>query len=491
MTESSVNQHQADFLAYQNFDEIYHRLQTDKVLINRIDIFNQENKEVLDTIIMKNYSEDNLSIIPSCQCGELKGAYYMGDVCHKCSTRVVNGLDDSVSFLVWVERPQEVEYFISPIVVANLLDRYKITRPSVRLVEYIMLPNFKIDKKQQKSNLPTLERLDFILKQRGIARGYNSFIQNFFDIIEILEKEFLKKKTPDDGDFVQLLRDNKDKIFSNYLPFPNKILFASETNELGRFVDKSVLSPINTIRRLTGIDLHTRPSYTKQQKVGRSLVDMADFYEKYIEEVIFGKPGLIRQQITAARSHFTGRAVITSIPGIHEHDELHIPWSVGCSLMRPYLLASLERRGWSYRDSVNFLTFQNRIYHPLIDEMFQEFIESSENPNGKKGLLALFNRNPSLHRGSIQLVRITKFKTDPDDHTFSMSDRIGPSFNSDHDGDEMNLYLITTDVVADAVSGLEPYHNVLGLSGPDEMSNNIKFPKTLVTTFSNYFNGLN
>lgn len=56
--------------------------------------------------------------------------------------------------------------------------------------------------------------------------------------------------------------------------------------------------------------------------------------------------------------------------------------------------------------------------------------------------------------------------------------------------DEMNLALIITDVVAASVSGLEPYHNVLGLSGPDEMSGNIKFPKTLITTFSNYFNGI-
>lgn len=480
----------ADRLAYQNFDEIYHRLATDKVLINRIDIFNQETKEVLDSIIMKNYSEDNLSIIPSCQCGELKGAYYVGDVCHKCNTRVVNGLDDAVSFLLWVERPQEVEYFISPIIIANLMDRYKISRPSVKLVEYIMLPSFKIDRKQQKSNLPVLERLDFLLKQHGIPRGYNSFVQNFFKIIEILESEFVKKKTTDEGDFVQLLQDNKHHIFSNYLPFPNKILFASETNELGRFVDRAVLSPINTIRRLTGIDLHTRPSHIKQAKVARSLIDLAQFYEKYIEDVIFGKPGLIRQQLTATRSHFTARAVITSIPGIHEHDELHLPWSIGCTLMRPFILASLYRRGYSYRQACNFLTFHNRIYHPLLDEIFHEFIDSSMNPNGKKGLLALFNRNPSLHRGSIQTVRITRFKTDPEDHTFSMSDRIGPSFNSDHDGDEMNLALIITDVVAASVSGLEPYHNVLGLSGPDEMSGNIKFPKTLITTFSNYFNGI-
>lgn len=424
----------SDYLKYQNFDGIYHRLLTDKILINRIDIFNDEIKAVLDSIIMKNYSEDNLSIIPSCQCGEIKGGYYLGDPCHKCSTRVVNGVDDSISFLLWVERPKEVEYFISPIAIANLLDRYKITRPSVKLVEYIMLPNLKIDKKQQKTNLHVLERLDFLLKQNNIPRGYNSFVKNFFKIIEILEHEFVKKKTSDEGNFLQLMHDNKDQIFSNFMPFPNKVLFASETNELGRFVDRAVLSPINTIRRLTGIDLHTRPSHVKQAKVARSLIDMSEFYKKYIEDVVFGKPGLIRQQLTATRSHFTARAVITSIPGIHEHDEIHVPWSIGCTLMRPFLLASLYRRGYSYRGAINFLTFHNRIYNPLIDEMFNEFIGSSMNMHGKIGLTCLFNRNPSLHRGSIQTVRLTRFKTDPEDNTISMSDRIGPSFNSDHDG---------------------------------------------------------
>ena len=52
----------------------------------------------------------------------------------------------------------------------------------------------------------------------------------------------------------------------------------------------------------------------------------------------------------------------------------------------------------------------------------------------------------------------------------------------------MNLYLILTDVVNKAVENLEPYHNVLGLTGPNELSGNIKFPKTLIVTMSNFFN---
>jgi hypothetical protein len=296
-----------------------------------------------------------------------------------------------------------------------------------------MVPGFKVDKKQQKTNLPVLERLDFLLQQHNIPKGYNSFVQNFFKILEILESEFVKKTT-DDGDFMKLMYDNQAEIFSNYLPFPNKILFASETNELGRFVDKAVLSPINTIRRLTGIDLHTRPSNVKQLKVAKSLLELAPFYVKYIENVIFGKPGLIRQQITATRTHFSGRAVITSIPGIHDHDELHIPWSIACTMLRPFIIKLLMKKGMSYRQADNFLISHNRIYHPELDNIFKTMLASVMDDEGKGGMKVLFNRNPSLHRGSIQLVRVTKIKTDPEDHTLSESYRIGPSHNSDYDG---------------------------------------------------------
>lgn len=416
-------------LKLQNFDEVYNRLTSDKILINNVDIFNTENKELLDSIIMMNYSEDNLSIVPSCKCGELKGEYYVGDICHKCSTTVINSLDDAVSFLLWAEAPKDVERFISPMALMILMSRYKITKPNVKLIEYIMLPNLKIDKKQQKGNLPLLEKLDYLLAQNGISRGYNSFVTHFFKIIEILENEFMKKAKPTDQNFLDFMAANKNNIFSRYLPFPNRVIFATESNELGRFIDKSLLTPINVIRRLTGVDLYTKPSMVKQTKVAKSLIELSQFYDDYMQKSIFPKPGLIRQQIDAARSHFTARAVIVSIAGVHAHDEVHICWSVGCSLLRPYILNCLYRRGYSYKQAINFLIYHNRIYHPVLDEIFQEIIAASHG-----GLKALFNRNPSLHRGSIQTVRITKVKTDAADTTFGMSDRIGPSFNSDHDG---------------------------------------------------------
>jgi hypothetical protein len=475
-------------LVLKSFDELFHRLMSEKFLINEIDIFNTQNKEMLDNFIMKNYSEDNLTLLPQCQMGHLpghlKGSYYLGDVCPLCKTTVTSSIDDAISFLLWLKQPQKVERFISPIVMAFLLRRYRITKPQVSLVEYIMLPNMKIDKKQQRQNQDKLDKLDYLLSRNNIAKGYNSFVQNFFKIIEILEAEFVKHpRSKDPLEFLNFLLKNRNEIFSSYLPFPNKMIFTMESNELGRYFDKSLVSPINVIRRLTGIDIRTLPASMKQARVARSLIDMAYFYEDYLSTKIFSKPGLIRQHVTSERTHFTARAVIVSIAGPHAHDEVHINWSGACTLLRPYILNRLYKRGYSYKNAVNFLLYHNRIYSPILDEIFQEIIAASPG-----GLKAFFNRNPSLHRGSIQTVRITKVKPDPLDPTFSMSDRIGPAFNSDHDGDEMNLYLLTTQKLYRTAKYLEPYNNILGLSGPDEFSNNIKFPKTIVSTLANWAN---
>jgi len=300
----------------------------------------------------------------------------------------------------------------------------------VSLIEHMLVPTYRVDTHHNKANRHHLERLDYLLAQHQIPKGYNSFVQNFFRVIELLETEFYPKGKSDPRDFLSFLRDNEKVIFSNYLPFPNKVVFASETNELGQFFDKSLLlSPINVIRRLSGIDQRVKPSSVKQVKVAKSLIELGGFYENYFRRALFKKEALIRHHINSSRLHFTCRAVIVSIMGIHAHDELHLPWSVAVSLFRPFILRQLELRGYSYREQVRFVMRHNRVYHPLLDEIFKSFIASTE-----RGIIALFNRNPSLHRGSIQRVVITRVKIDPLDTTFAMSDRIAPGFNADHDG---------------------------------------------------------
>lgn len=481
-----------------NFDSLFASQSTSPILINYIDVFNSTNKDFIDSMLLKNYDTDQLSLIPSCSCSELRGNYYIGQICPKCNTPVTSPLENNLSFLIWLAKPQNIEPFISPVILNTLLNRYKIIKPSVRLIEYILLPNFKFEKRTQKKNLDKIEKLDFLLKQHNIKRGYNSFIENFFTIIDILEEHF-NKSNKSDG-FKEYLLKNKDNIFSNYLPFPNKVLFSMESNELGKFIDKNLLKPLNVVRRLTGIDIKSISNYNKQNRIAVSLIDLADFYSNYFKTAIFNKPGLIRQHITSTRSHFTARAVITSIYGPHEYDEVHIPWVVAINLLREHILNRLYERGFNYKQASKFIAENVASYNPLLNEIFNEIINDTtklypenyiNNSIVKLGLPCLMVRNPSLHRGSIQLKRITKVKTEVNDYTISFSVLSFPCYNADVDGDEMNLTLLLTENEIKHAHNFLLHHNVLGLTGPNEFaSGNIKLSKTDVSTLTNYFHGI-
>lgn len=469
-------------LKLQNYDDIFNRTNNEKFILNHQDAFSTENKEMLDNVIMTNYSEDSLSLIPKCVCGELSGAYYIGDMCSVCNTTVSSTVDDNLSFLLWLERPIGVQKIINPIVLFILLSRYKISKPSVRLIEYLLIPGTEVKKKGIKTD-GSLDRLNQLLKENNIPKGYNGFVENFYQVIKLLETYYSKANKKNKEAFYNWLLENKNNIFSNYLPFPNKVIFALDTNELGSFFDKNILGPLNSIRRVTGIDLYDNSIPKKEKKLAKSLIEMAYFYDKYLTYSLFKKPGLIRQHISSTRSHFTARAVITSIVGPHDHDEIHLPWTLSCTLLREHILKGLTNRGMSYKERVNFFISNLRTYNPVIEDIFNDILSFT---NGK--IEIIFIRNPSLHRGSVQAVNITRFKTDVEDKTISIPLALCPNWNSDFDGDSMNLQLVLTEKARNELVNFRPHHSVLSLNGPNVFSDAIKFPKTMISTLSNWYN---
>jgi len=415
-----------DFIS---FDHIYQSTTNDKILINTVDIFNNETRDILNELIVKNYTEDTISLIPKCECGNIQGTYYIGEKCPKCQTTVTQKLNDNINYLIWAKAPDGVQRYISPIVLALLeKKKIKVNKTSIDFVRWLIMPNYRYANTVS-GNSELESKIFGFLKQYKIERNYNSFVDNFAVILNFIREihnNLEPRKAKFNNVFFDTILNNQDKIFSSYLPFPNKIIFAYESNELGKFIDKSIITPLNSIRRLSGIDVRTTTSLSKQNKVANCLYDLASFYKTYLKSNIFSKPGLVRQHILSTRAHFTARAVITSITGPHAYDEIHIPWPVACSLLKEHLLSKLIRRDYTYRKATIFLTDHVRIYHPLMEELFNELLAESGN-----GLKAFFNRNPSLARGSIQTVRITKIKTNLSDNTISMSLMIAPSFNAD------------------------------------------------------------
>ena len=140
-------------------------------------------------------------------------------------------------------------------------------------------------------------------------------------------------------------------------------------------------------------------------------------YNKYFEDYLVRKEGIFRKHVYGARSHFTFRFVIVSVPGPHKKDEIHVPWVAGPTAFRPHLLNKLTRRGYTYKEANKILYRSVKKYDPLIAELLQELIDESP----YRGIPAIINRNPSLKQGSTQLVYITKFKDKPDEFTLDLS----------------------------------------------------------------------
>ena len=57
----------------------------------------------------------------------------------------------------------------------------------------------------------------------------------------------------------------------------------------------------------------------------------------------------------------------------------------------------------------------------------------------RDSLTNYLDNKPSLMQGSAQLCRITKFKTNPNDQTVSMSDLIATAMNADYDGRSLKM----------------------------------------------------
>jgi hypothetical protein len=99
--------------------------------------------------------------------------------------------------------------------------------------------------------------------------------------------------------------------------------------------------------------------------------------------------------------------VISSITNRHRYDEIHIPWGIGISVFRLHLVNKLSKLGYMPNQAIQLLNASAQSYNVLLDKLFKEII--AESANGY-GISVVEQRNPSLERGSAQLVYITQVK---------------------------------------------------------------------------------
>lgn len=403
-----------------NFEEVFSQLTTPPMIINDILTSSEEERDKLRTIIQKNYNNDIMSNLPQCEGGHIVGEYNLGRFCKQCNTSVSTPLHNNLESLLWVRSPEGVAKLINPNIWLILNKRFN--KSGFEIIKYLTNTAYK-----------TTARMPNILndlEHAGITRGYNHFVDNFFFIIEFLSNHPLYRLPKGrEDDVLKLINNNRELIFTKYLPLPNRSLLVIEENPTGTYVDPGIIPAIDAIQTVAGIDTDSKisSSWVKERLTVKMINELATFYLNNYKVLFSKKTGIFRKHVYGTRSHFSFRSVISSITDTHEYDCLYIPWTTAIGVLRIHILNKLHKRGYLPNQSLALLTQYATRYHPLLDEIFNELISESK----YKGIPCTLNRPPTLARGSIQLLYITKIKTDPDDNTIGMSINIVRAMNAD------------------------------------------------------------
>lgn len=411
-----------------DFNVEFNQLNNPPIIVNNLYNADVTSKENIKSLLISRFNSDISSILPSCQCGAKQGEYTIGELCEDCNTRVQPVMSDLTEPRVWFKRPEGIAPLINPIIWNMLSDKF--TTSGFNVVQWLADITYR----------PTVRTPNIMQKiiEMNLQRGYNNFVENFdtymallFDPIII--KSFSKKTLVNGEDILyKLIKENRNKIFSEYLPLPDRSLLIIESNSLGNYADDAVIKAFDAILMITAIDnpYNNFSLRVKENRTINALAQFAKYYKDYYNNILSKKPGQFRRHIFASRTNFNFRVVVTSITDKHNYDEVHVPWCVGVTAFRPHLVNKLLKLNYNLNDAVGLLHGHVEKFHPLISDLLDQLIEESP----EKGIPVLEHRNPTLLSGSMQWKKITKFKKDPSDHTASTSILTVKAPNTDFDG---------------------------------------------------------
>lgn len=464
------------------FDTIFReRPGADAIIINDVPSFSEDDTKRLENLIFTRFSGDLLSNMPSCECGEVDGEYNMDVRCKHCGTTVKPIFDQDLKPITWLRAPVGVRALMNPLVWTMLRNRFKIGKFNVIqwLCDTTYAPQAQVPKK--------LIALDSIrIKGKPLDRGYNYFVDNFDEIMSELFEHQLFRKSRGKGDNLRVfLRVYRDRIFSQYLPIPHRSLLVLEQNDLGWFVDTITTGAMDAVHILAGIDTDSNmfQTYVRENRTVKALSQIAEYYERTYKETMAGKEGTFRKHVVASRSHFSFRAVVSSITKPHSYEEIHIPWGVATSVLRLHLINKLYEFNYTPNEAAHFIDSHAERYNPFLDHLFRELIAEARNG---KGISTTLNRNPSLGRGSIQHTYITKVKTDIHDPTVSLSILVVKALNCDFDGDALQFTIAIDEAVESKLEALAPHLSVFGIESVRAMSNTASLSKPVVATIADW-----
>ena len=421
-----------------DIDELYRSSSREKIAINNIDVTSEQDKEAVNKLLLTQLGSGFLDSEPSCMCGMTKGGYLVSKTCPECHTEVSALTDRDITTSLWINLPRGVNAFIHPKVYSILDDILTVSK--FHILEYLVNPNYRPLTETKNVQVQRFLRME-------LPRGINHFHKHFDDIMRRLIEGKVIMKDPMDNrggmgrlnSLIAFLAMYRDRIFCHHLPMPTNLLMVTEKTVTTTFTSSQMFPALDAARIISAVEENIQhlSQRTLESKVMVANRKMAEYSETFFSDFYDSKDGWYRQQVYGARSHMTYRGVINSLTPAHDYRELHLPWSLAVGLFRNHLVTKLLQRNWSIRKAQSYLDEYTLCYSPILDELFKEMIAESFTGCG---IPTLFNRNPSLLRGSVQLLHITQVKTDVEIRSISLSPLILRNFNADFDGKAFAVY---------------------------------------------------
>ena len=281
------------------------------------------------------------------------------------------------------------------------------------------------------------------LESIGAEKGINWFYHNCDKVIEHFllgpGSSKLKLKKSELNVYYEFWTQYKPYSFSKHLPVPNKLLSVIQVEENRFTVDKSQLLINQHYLSLLSVPsstkyrkLYDRQLQQNQNTVGNNLISLAKTYSETIKEKAYKKSAIFRKHVFSGSVPMTGRSVITSVTGVSNPYEIHIPWKSALSILQIHLFNFLYQKGLSP------LYAQERIAKAVNnkDPLIEEFFDLVEQP--MHGMI-MCGRNPTLEYLNSKLYYL-RVKRDLTDDSIGFNIQQVKESNSDFDGENIAVY---------------------------------------------------
>ena len=363
----------------------------------------------------------------TCSCKKKKGKKYEGEICNNCFTKVTYR-DVDYKVFGWIS-----------------LGRFKIVQPG-----YYQLLQSLIGEDELKSIINTNIDVDLngtiIQESSGSSPFVNKGLIFLRENLEEIIKYYMNKNK-NKASTAHLLLCNMDDIFASYIPVYNSVLRPEATNAENYFYHdansqyQTIYSLSNLLKEDDVVVDNLMNEYDSDKILYKVQMKVNGIYE-YILDIISGKKGFIKQNITGGRLSWSSRCVIIPDPTLRA-DQIELPYIAFLEMYKFQIIG--------YIKAIKKVTTKKaaRIWHLATLEFDRSVYEIMNHIIEVDKPAVLINRNPTIKEGSMVPVYVRSITDDINDKNMRMPIFLLTDFNADFDGDVLNIFALITQRLID------------------------------------------